>query len=131
MRGKTKTLLPVEIRNLFASIPAKLPEEMTQTLMDHGCARIERIVSRGQSSPDGFWYDQQEYEWVVLLAGSAGLEIEGEQDIHILKPGDFIYLPAHLRHRIAWSDPDTETIWLAIFLEPGAVENSPSTGVSR
>lgn len=107
-----------ESGNLFASIPAELPEEMSQILLDQCCAHIERIVSRGQSSPRGFWYDQSEHEWVALLTGSAGLEVEGEQVIRSLRPGDFIYLPAHLRHRVAWTDPDAETVWLAIFLSP-------------
>jgi cupin 2 domain-containing protein len=131
MRAKTETPSPREVHNLFASIPAELPEEISQTLLDHGCTRIERIVSGGQPSPEGFWYDQPEHEWVVLLKGSAGLEIEGEKETRSLKPGDFIYLPARLRHRVAWTDPGTETVWLAIFLAPGSVDNSAPAGVSR
>ncbi|MDX8411057.1 MAG: cupin domain-containing protein [Mariprofundaceae bacterium] len=103
------------IRNVFTDIPTELPEEMAQTLLDHKNVRIERIVSHGQASPDGFWYDQDEYEWVLLLQGAAGLMFEGEAAVRMLKPGDFILIPAHTRHRVAWIDPDTATIWLAIF----------------
>ncbi len=106
----------IETGNLFASIPAELPEELTQILLEHRCVRIERIVSKGQSSPQGFWYDQAEHEWAVLLKGGAALQIEGEEDIRCLRPGDFIYLPAHRRHRVVRTDPGTATVWLAIFL---------------
>ncbi|MDQ6971653.1 MAG: cupin domain-containing protein [Mariprofundaceae bacterium] len=101
--------------NLFADIPALLPDEISESLLAAGGVRIERIVSTGQSSPEGFWYNQEEHEWVLLVAGSAGLEIEGEASVHQLKAGDFLHIPAHQRHRVAWTDAGTETIWLAVF----------------
>ena len=76
--------------------------------------RAERIVSTGQTTPAGEWYDQEEHEWVVLLTGSAKLHIEGRQEWILLSPGDAINLPAHCRHRVEWTDPDCETVWLAI-----------------
>lgn len=76
--------------------------------------RIERIVSRGQASPPGFWYDQDAAEWVIVLAGSAALLFEGETDPHRLAPGDYLHIPAHRRHRVEWTDPDQATIWLAV-----------------
>jgi len=105
----------MHITNLFEDIPAQLPEEISQTLLTGAAIRIERIVSRGQSSPEGFWYDQSEHEWVLVLAGSAGLQIEGDEHIRTLKPGDFLLLPAHQKHRVAWIESDAETIWLAVF----------------
>jgi len=107
----------MEISNIFDAIPAHLPDEISQTLLDGDGVRIERIVSNGQASPEGFWYDQSEHEWVLLLAGSAGLELEGEARVRDLKAGDFLLLPAHQRHRVAWTDADSETIWLAIFFQ--------------
>ncbi|OIO68119.1 MAG: phosphoribosylaminoimidazole carboxylase [Zetaproteobacteria bacterium CG12_big_fil_rev_8_21_14_0_65_55_1124] len=105
----------MEISNVFDAIPANLPEEITQTLLDADGIRIERIVSTGQASPLGFWYDQPEHEWVLLLAGSAGLEIAGEDGIRSFMAGDFLLLPAHQKHRVAWTDAETDTVWLAIF----------------
>ena len=78
--------------------------------------RIERIVSRGHSSPDGFWYDQNQHEWVTVLRGRATLSIEAQPDIH-LATGDHLLIPAHLRHRVAWTDPEAETVWLAVFFD--------------
>ena len=102
------------VANLFDGIPAQLPEEISQTLLSASCLRIERIVSRGHASPDGFWYDQSEHEWLMLIAGEAGVEIEGKP-VCSLRPGDVLLLPAHQRHRVAWTSPDAETIWLAVF----------------
>jgi len=102
------------VDNLFDRIPAQLPEEITQTLLSASGIRIERIVSRGHASPDGFWYDQPEHEWVLLLAGEAGLELEGEP-VRSLKPGDFLLLDAHRKHRVVWTKADANTIWLAVF----------------
>lgn len=75
--------------------------------------RIERIVSEGHSSPEGFWYDQETHEWVLLLSGAAKLQFEGEEPIG-LKPGSYLHIPAHRRHRVEWTDPTQPTVWLAI-----------------
>lgn len=83
--------------------------------------RIERIVSHGQSSPDGFWYDQTEAEWVVVLSGAARLLLEGESAPLHLSAGDHLLIPAHTRHRVEWTTPDEPTVWLAVFFadKPG------------
>ena len=75
---------------------------------------IERIVSTGQSSPPGFWYDQPYGEWVVVLTGSAGVLFENEPAPRALAPGDFINIPAHCRHRVEWTHRALPTIWLAV-----------------
>ncbi len=101
------------MNNLFAQIPETLREELTETLVSTASVRIERIVSHGQASPEGFWYDQPEHEWVVVLQGAARLQFEDEQVE--LRPGDFINIPAHRKHRVDWTTPDEPTIWLAVF----------------
>jgi cupin 2 domain-containing protein len=75
--------------------------------------RVERIVSRGHVSPAGFWYDQTQDEWVVLLAGAAELSFADGRRVR-LAPGDHVHLPAHERHRVEWTDPAQETVWLAV-----------------
>ena len=102
--------------NLFADISASGPQELFQTLLDSPHVRIERIVSHGHSSPEGFWYDQDWHEWVLLLAGSARLRVEGGEALE-LAPGSFIHIPAHQRHRVEWTDPHQATIWLAVHYE--------------
>lgn len=101
--------------NVFVDVPAGLPGEVIESLLSANGVRIERIVSHGQASPEGFWYDQEEHEWVLLLKGSAGLQVEGENSLRELGAGDYLLLPAHLRHRVAWTDASEETIWLAVF----------------
>ncbi|MCA9604191.1 MAG: cupin domain-containing protein [Myxococcales bacterium] len=101
--------------HLLDAIPASLPEELVEVLARTPGARVERIVSRGHASPPGFWYDQDEHELVVLIAGEARLELEGEEP-RPLHPGDWVWLEAHRRHRVAWTAPDTDTVWLAVFL---------------
>jgi len=104
-------------QNLFADIPEYLDHELMSEMLRDRSVRIERIVSRGQSSPPDFWYDQAEHEWVVVLAGKARLTIEGQPEIS-LGPGDTLHLPAHTRHRVEWTDPQQNTIWLAMFWKP-------------
>ena len=103
--------------NIFASVPAHSDEEQTVTLAETPGVRIERIVSTGQASPAGFWYDQDQAEWVILLRGAAGLLIEGEAETRRLGPGDWVELPAHARHRVEWTDPEGPTVWLAVHLK--------------
>jgi cupin 2 domain-containing protein len=104
----------IKAGDIFANVATSLSEEEITTLAKLPGARIERIVSTGQASPPGFWYDQDWTEWVVLLAGSAGLLIEGEAERRILYPGSYVEIPAHVRHRVEWSDARQSTIWLAI-----------------
>ena len=102
--------------NLFAQLPARAEQEVVSLLAETAGARIERIVSTGQASPPGFWYDQAETEWVVLLSGSAGLRFESESEPRVLAPGDWLEIPAHARHRVEWTDAERPTIWLAVHL---------------
>jgi len=102
------------IRNIYSSIPADIPVDLIQDILITGSFKIERIVSKGNSSPEGFWYDQDQNEWVLLLKGSAGLLFEGTDDVLTLKPGDYVNIPAHLKHRVEWTDPTTETVWVAV-----------------
>ena len=95
------------VSNLFDGIPADLPEELVETLLGASGLRIERIVSRGQASPEGFWYDQDTDEWVLLLAGAARLSLEGEEPLD-LRPGAFLNIPGSRRHRVEWTDLDRD-----------------------
>jgi cupin 2 domain-containing protein len=101
------------LTDLFADIPDDLSEELIQAILSTPGLRIERIVSLGHRSLEGFWYDQQAHEWVVLLKGAARLRFEGEEPIE-LRPGAFVNIPAHRRHRVEWTDPQEPTIWLAV-----------------
>jgi cupin 2 domain-containing protein len=100
--------------NLLRDLPDARAAEIVERLGGRGAVRIERIVSCGQKSPDGFWYDQAEAEFVAVLAGAARLRF-ADGDVLALGPGDCVDIPPHRRHRIDWTDPDTPTVWLAVF----------------
>jgi cupin 2 domain-containing protein len=100
--------------NLFAGIPQRLAEEDVTTLLSSPTLRIERIVSCGQASPPGFWYDQPQAEWVIVLAGRAELRFEDEAAPKRMEPGDWLHIAAHRRHRVERTDPTQATVWLAI-----------------
>lgn len=85
-----------------------------ETLKETGNLRIERIVSLGHASPPGFWFDQDQNEWVILLQGAARLRFEGEEGAVELTPGSYIDIPAQKRHRVEWTDPERVTVWLAV-----------------
>jgi len=105
--------------NLIADIAASATQEQFSELLRRPGLRIERIVSTGQCSPPDFWYDQEDGEWVLLVAGEAGLRFADEPDTHHLKPGDFIDIAPHRRHRVEWTAPDQPTIWLAVHYTSG------------
>ena len=98
--------------NIFTELPRDLPEELFSTLLQTPGIRIERIFSKGHCSPPGFWYDQDQSEWVLVLEGAARLEFE-DRTVE-MKPGDYLDIPAHKKHRVAWTTPDEPTIWLAV-----------------
>ena len=102
------------IKNIFACIPKHMLDEAFEVLLKTCEFKLERIVSRGHCTPAGQWYDQPRDEWVILLKGSAGLRIDGQDELVRLGPGDYVHLPAHLKHRVEWTDPESETVWLAL-----------------
>ena len=104
----------IRSKNIYSSVPDDIPDELFEDILTTDGFRIERIVSRGHSSPEGFWYDQDKDEWVILLKGRAGLRFEDADDILELNPGDYIHIPAHAKHRVEWTDPDSETVWVAV-----------------
>jgi len=104
----------IEGGNLFAGIPGTLAAEEITTLLTTPNVRIERIVSRGHTSPPGFWYDQPQAEWVIVLAGSAAVAFEGEASARTLTRGDHVHIPAHTRHRVVSTDTGEPTVWLAV-----------------
>jgi cupin 2 domain-containing protein len=97
--------------NLFKAASGDVQREVVTRLLDTPNLKIERIVSLGQASPPGFWYDQPWAEWVVVLAGSAGLHFEGETEVKVLSSGDYILIPARVKHRVEWTnkEPESET----------------------
>lgn len=102
--------------NLFNDLPSNLSEELVTVLAKNQHVRIERIVSTGHASPEGFWYDQNEHEWVIVLKGEANLAFEVGDSV-TMKPGDNLLIPAHKRHRIEWTTAEEPTVWLAIFYD--------------
>ncbi|MGE0724684.1 MAG: cupin domain-containing protein [Alphaproteobacteria bacterium] len=119
--------------NLLAPAGARGAGEHVDALLTARGVRLERIVSHGDVSPTGFWYDQEEAEWVALLVGGARLQIEGEASERALGPGDVVYLPARCRHRVTWTDPAAPTIWLALFVDPSLAPavGGPNLSASR
>lgn len=106
------------LRNLFDTGGLDFAGERFETLAGTSAARVERIVSLGHATPDDRWYDQDQDEWVVLLSGGARLLFDGDGGAVTLRPGDWLTIPAHSRHRVAWTDPATPTVWLAVHLAP-------------
>jgi cupin 2 domain-containing protein len=106
-----------QVQNLFADLPNSLPEELVDVLAQTERVRVERIVSTGQASPVGFWYDQPQHEWVVVLRGEAKLLLESERAPRHLKAGDHVVIPARCKHRVEWTSPTEPTVWLAVFFE--------------
>ena len=105
--------MAIEKGNLFASIPEELSEELFNALVWSKNVRIERIVSKGHSSPASGWYDQVENEWVAVLKGEAKIAFENDEVVHLVA-GDHLTIPAHKRHKVTWTSSYTETVWLAV-----------------
>ena len=112
-RGDARWLVRCVMTNLFSDLPRDSSMEVIDAIIARDAVRIERIVSMGHASPPGFWYDQQTNEWVLVLRGVARLAFDDGETID-LKPGDFVNIPAHRRHRVEWTTPNESTIWLAV-----------------
>lgn len=106
--------------SFFAALPDAAREEVFDTIVDADNVTIERIVSSGQASPSGYWYDQERHEWVMVLRGRAGLQFEDGGEVLEMGPGDCVDIPAHQKHRVAWTADDEPTVWLAVHYRRGA-----------
>jgi len=100
--------------NIFSNIPLDLKEEVFEDIVSAKHIKIERIISKGHITPKEQWYNQEQNEWVILIQGEAILSFEDSEDVN-LKNGDYINIPAKTKHRVSWTKPNEETIWLAIF----------------
>jgi cupin 2 domain-containing protein len=113
-------------------LPTPSSEEWSEVLAEGKNTRIERIISHGQATPPGFWYDQDQAEWVMVLEGEAFLRIEGLTEPLRLQAGDQHFIPAHQKHRVEWTTPNGPTVWLAVFFEEGVAmeQRASSMGAS-
>jgi cupin 2 domain-containing protein len=109
--------MPKHTGNLFVFDAHRSDEERIDLLVTGQRVNIERIVSMGHASPEGFWYDDPRAEWVALLSGAAALEFEGDAALHEMSPGDYVLIEPHCRHRVAWTDENTPSVWLAVYHE--------------
>jgi len=104
----------MKMDNIFKPLETPTTVEFFEKLLSTKHFTLERIVSTGQATPPGEWYDQDQDEWVILLSGSAGLLFESEETVQVLHPGDYVNIPAHQRHRVEWTDSSQPTVWLAL-----------------
>ncbi|KYZ78055.1 hypothetical protein AXX12_00470 [Anaerosporomusa subterranea] len=103
------------MNNIFAKLPSQAQSsELINNLLQTRHFSLKRIISTGQATPDGEWYNQEEDEWCILLTGSAALRFEGQSELIELKPGDHIHIPAHKRHQVAWTKLGEPSVWLAL-----------------
>jgi cupin 2 domain-containing protein len=105
------------IKNIFKALPANVDTEVFDELLRDKNIRIERIVSKGHSSPETGWYDQEDNEWVLVVQGAGTILFEDGREV-ILQQGDHLHIPAHIKHKVSWTDPAKETIWLAVHYSP-------------
>ena len=101
------------MRNIFDAIPTDLTDEVFETLAQSQTVKIERIISKGHHSPDSGWYDQPQHEWVIVLQGNATIGFDNQSAV-TLNPGDYLNIPAHQKHKVDGTDPQIETVWLAV-----------------
>jgi len=106
-----------QVKSIFADVPENLPDEFFEVLAENPHFTLERIVSKGHASPPGFWFDQDRNEWVMLVSGNAEILFEGEEEPRTMSSGDFVLIPAHARHRVLWTDPENDTVWLALHFD--------------
>jgi cupin 2 domain-containing protein len=104
----------MKLKNIFEGLPASVDKELFETLSSSPGVTIERIVSLGQSTPVGEWLEQERSEWVILLSGSASVCFEENSEKMLLKPGDYLCIPPHTRHRVEHTDLHQPSVWLAI-----------------
>jgi cupin 2 domain-containing protein len=111
LRGRMR----VGYGNIFAKMPRGKGREVVQELVGNKKLRLERIISTGQVTPVGVWLQDRRDEWVVVLKGKAVLRFEGRKGLMRLEAGDYLLIPRNTRHRVEWTRPGRETVWVAVY----------------
>ncbi len=106
------------LNNLFTCLPEGADIEVFETLAQNRQLKLERILSRGHCANPAHWYQQETDEWVLLVQGAASLQFDGQPQPMHLRPGDYLLIPAGQRHAVTWTDPDIDTLWLALHFQP-------------
>ena len=104
------------LKNIFKDISGDNNNEVFETILQNDNVKLERIISKGHTTPEGKWYDQDFDEWVILLSGKAVLSFEGKTENITLNPGDYMLIEAHKKHRVEYTSFEEETIWLALHI---------------
>ena len=107
--------IKIKAGNIFSNIPRHIDDEIFDTILTSDGCEIKRIISKGNQSPPNYWYDQERSEWVMVLKGAAELKFENSNKTVDMMPGDYVLIPARCKHRVEWTDPEVETIWLAMY----------------
>lgn len=103
-----------KVANIF-ELADRLPQqELFDKLLENDRVLIERVVSTGQVTPAGEWYDQEQDEWLIVLQGEGELGYEDGSRIR-LATGDYLLIPAHQKHRVEYTSSEPPCIWLTIF----------------
>ena len=108
--------MKLTVHNIVGALPRRAEAEHFETLAKSDAVEIKRIISAGHTTPEGEWYDQVRDEWVMVAHGAARMIVEGESEELTLNVGDWVLIPAGCRHRVTWTTPETETVWLAVHL---------------
>jgi len=107
-------MLERPMKNLFTPVSDIGADEVFEQILEAGGVRIERIVSHGHTSPREGWYDQDVDEWVLILRGSGKILYEDGSEF-LLCEGEHLHIAAHRKHKVTWTEPAADTIWLAVF----------------
>ena len=109
----------MKLNNIYRCSKAGKGNEVSKILAEKKISGksviVEKIVSNGAASPEGFWYDQKYDEFVIVLKGRAKIGFYKKKSIE-LKAGDYLTIPKHVRHRIEYTSSKPKCVWLAVLL---------------
>jgi len=104
------------MKNIFEEIPGQIPEEIFETIVQASNIKIERIISKGHTTPSKSWYNQNFDEWVLIIQGAAKINFDNHSQPISLTKGSYLWIPAKQKHQVIWTPKDVTTIWLAIHI---------------
>ena len=105
--------------NLFRldqPLPNPWEPEIFDVILKSENIKIQRIISNGNTGPKDGWYDQDFDELVFLMKGQAVLEFEDRPLIRLFE-GDYLFIPAHVLHRVKQTSTIPHCVWLAIYFK--------------
>lgn len=100
--------------NIFRGLLPAPGHDCAETVAEGATWRLELIRSNASCTSEDEWLNTTESIWMLLLRGSARLQLRDPEDVADLSAGDHLMIPSGRPYRLLRTDPPPGTLRLEL-----------------